>query len=471
MSYVLGAEGYGWVDDSAGIPTKPENGGVFYSEIPGSSSAASGLPAVQAEADGLAQVRRMIEVASKKLGVDSATALSYLSALGTPGYQNQFGIVGDMHSPGYWDQPGIANLAYVAQNYHPDDAGWFSGMMSTIGSGVKDLGTNFVLPAMAMYAGVSGLGGAFGAAEGEAGLASAAEGAGGLDWSSIQSIPGSGSAGYAGSGVAMDFTSLIGADGDVTAAIDAISNSGLSMDQKIQAMQAVNNAASGGTWADYLANPEMYSSGAAGGSNWLSKVTDYVTNNPGTTAQTALKALGLTTSNGGVDWGKLLGAGLSSGLGAYASNKQTNALADLSNKYMEMGAPYRAKLASLYADPSSFLKDPSVTASVDQGTNALMRSLSTQGNPFGSGNALQQGQDYATKGLYSQLGAEKDRLAGFGGLTAYNAAAPQAATNSIASSGNVYNAIGSGLGNIFNPPQTAAQQLTALQKALNGTGA
>lgn len=206
----------------------------------------------------------------------------------------------------------------------------------------------------------------------------------------------------------------------------------------------------------------------------LSSLASAAGTSPGTLLETikqyggniksALSALGMTTG----DAMKAIGALGSSVLGYMGSTAQTNALNAQSDKYMAMGQPYRDKLAALYADPSSFLKDPSVTTSVDQGTNALMRSLSTQGNPWGSGNALTQGQDYATKNLYSQLGAEKDRLAGFGGLTAYNNAAPQAATNAIQSSGNAYNAIGSGIGNIFSPPETAAQQMSSLRKLLGG---
>jgi len=165
---------------------------------------------------------------------------------------------------------------------------------------------------------------------------------------------------------------------------------------------------------------------------------------------------------------KNLGSLLSSGLGAYASNKQTTALEDQAKRYEGYGAPYRQKLSDLYANPDSFLTSKEVQTPVQQGTNALMRSLSTQGNPFGSGNALQQGQSYASDQLFGKLGQEKDRLAGFGGLSSYNQAAPQTATNAIQSTSNGYNAIGSGLGNIFNPPQTASQTMAEFLKTMRG---
>jgi hypothetical protein len=182
----------------------------------------------------------------------------------------------------------------------------------------------------------------------------------------------------------------------------------------------------------------------------------------------AFKAATGSGSGGGTDWLKTLGSLGAAGLGAYASNKQTNALEAQAQRYEGYGAPYRQKLSELYKDPTSFLSSPEVRVPVDQGTSSLMRSLSTQGNPFGSGNALQQGQSYASDQLFGKLGQEKDRLAGFGGLSSYNQAAPQASTNAINSSSNAWNAVGAGANNIFNPPQTQAQTMAEWAKAMRG---
>jgi hypothetical protein len=182
----------------------------------------------------------------------------------------------------------------------------------------------------------------------------------------------------------------------------------------------------------------------------------------------AFKAATGNSSGGGTDWMKMLGGLGSSALGAYASNQQTNALEQQAQRYEGYGAPYRQKLSDLYKDPTSFLSSPEVRVPVDQGTSSLMRSLSTQGNPFGSGNALQQGQSYASDQLFGKLGQEKDRLAGFGGLSSYNQAAPQASTNAINSGANAWNAVGAGANNIFNPPQTQAQTMAEWAKAMRG---
>ncbi len=160
------------------------------------------------------------------------------------------------------------------------------------------------------------------------------------------------------------------------------------------------------------------------------------------------------------DYLKIGGQLASTLLGVYGANRQTSQLQNLSNQFAGYGAPYRARLAESYADPAAFLKNsPDINAAVGQGTDALARSLSVQGNPAGSGHALQELQNYATTGLYGKLGQERDRLAGFGGLTAYNQAAPTAATNAVNSQAGVPNAIGAGISAITNPVKTTYQTM------------
>ena len=124
-----------------------------------------------------------------------------------------------------------------------------------------------------------------------------------------------------------------------------------------------------------------------------------------------------------------------------------------------MGAPYRDRLGALYSDPTAFLNSPEVKIPVQMGTDALARSLSTQGNPAGSGSALQQLQSYASDQLFGKLGSEKDRLAGFGGLTQYASAAPVLGANAINAERGVYDALGYGVGQVTNPPRSLADIL------------
>ena len=86
------------------------------------------------------------------------------------------------------------------------------------------------------------------------------------------------------------------------------------------------------------------------------------------------------------------------------------------------GAPYRDRLAGLYADPTSFLSSPEVMVPVQQATDALARALSVKGNPAGNPAAMSEIQNYASNQLFGRLGQEKDRLSGFGGLSAFNQA-------------------------------------------------
>lgn len=175
---------------------------------------------------------------------------------------------------------------------------------------------------------------------------------------------------------------------------------------------------------------------------------------PGQESTTGVPATGGSSSLAAPSLSEMALRGLPAAFGAYASDRQSSAYGDLAGQYQQMGEPYRQRLSDLYSDPSSFLNSPEVQLPIQQGTNILARSLSTQGNPAGSGNALQELQNYSTNALYSRLGQEKDRLAGFGGLTAYNQAAPGAAANAINAKKGVYDAIGAGAADIFNPAQS-----------------
>jgi hypothetical protein len=148
-----------------------------------------------------------------------------------------------------------------------------------------------------------------------------------------------------------------------------------------------------------------------------------------------------------------LGAIAPAALGVIGSNQQANAYGDLAGQYMAMGAPYRSRLSELYNNPDEYLNSDEVQVPVQQATNVLARSLSRQGNPAGSGNALQELQNYAASLLFGKLGQEKDRLAGFGGLSAYNQAAPGAAGSEIGARKGIYDALGAGAADIFNPPK------------------
>jgi hypothetical protein len=186
---------------------------------------------------------------------------------------------------------------------------------------------------------------------------------------------------------------------------------------------------------------------------------------PNTALGRILASMGITGLSS--DLLSVLGNAAPGLLGAYASSRQTDAMKTMSDQFAGYGAPYRQRLADLYADPSKFLSSPDVQKPVQMGSDIMARSLSVQGNPTGSGNALQQLQSYSADQLFGRLGQEKDRLGGFGGLTAYNSAAPSAASNAIGANANVANSLGAAANNVFNPPKTLAQQLQEF-KTLSG---
>lgn len=165
---------------------------------------------------------------------------------------------------------------------------------------------------------------------------------------------------------------------------------------------------------------------------------------------------------------RMAGQVLPSIISAYGSNEQRKSQEQLAAEYRAMGAPYRDRLAALYANPNAFLTSPEVTVPVQQGTDSLARALSVNGNPAGSGRALQEIQNYSANQLFGKLGQEKDRLAGFGGLSFYNQAAPGASTAAINAQGQVYGDLGYGVGNVMNPQQyNNNQSLAAILKAYN----
>ena len=132
-------------------------------------------------------------------------------------------------------------------------------------------------------------------------------------------------------------------------------------------------------------------------------------------------------------------------ISAYGSGKQADAYSDLANKYMAMGAPYRDELSRISADPNAFYTSPTAT----KATESVLQRLSSQyGNPAGNPYA----QALTVDALYDQYGAERDRLAGYGGLTQYASAAPGAASQAIGAKGTVYGDLGYGVGSALNPP-------------------
>lgn len=200
-------------------------------------------------------------------------------------------------------------------------------------------------------------------------------------------------------------------------------------------------------------------------------VTQFYMNNPGQLLQDLTPKLGSQAAQSAVgrllsgnasagDWASIIGKLGATALGVAGASQQTRSLQQLANRFDSYGAPYRARLAETYANPTGWLQSPEVQGPVQQGVNDMARALSMQAP---GGSVMHELTDYASNQLFGKLGQERDRLAGFGGLTGYSAAAPAAMTAATQSQAGPFNALGAGLNTITNPQRTLAQDLMDLR--------
>lgn len=169
----------------------------------------------------------------------------------------------------------------------------------------------------------------------------------------------------------------------------------------------------------------------------------------------ALTSLGLSLTDSDTD---LLGKLLGTGLGALGASKKEDATSDLYKTFLDMGAPYRASLASLEANPSSYYKSPEVQGALQQGSDTLAKSLSAKvGNPILNPTAMQEMQNYTTNGLLGQLNQRRNFLAAAGGLGTSQAAnlGSQAAQANV----GLYDVLGAGLRSVFGNQRDYAGEL------------
>lgn len=157
--------------------------------------------------------------------------------------------------------------------------------------------------------------------------------------------------------------------------------------------------------------------------------------------------------------GQVAGAGL----GAYASNQQSGALTDMANKYLEYGAPSRARYEASMSpgfNPSSI---PGYQGAVDNSMQTMLRKLSTQGNPFGNPGGLIEANKSVVAGTALPALQEYQRLnAGTGGIASLNAAAPSTSAAATGANANIYNAIGYGIDQATAQPSTLDSLLKRL---------
>jgi hypothetical protein len=172
----------------------------------------------------------------------------------------------------------------------------------------------------------------------------------------------------------------------------------------------------------------------------------------------------------------LLGKVLPSALGAYGANQQANSYQDMMNQYFSLGAPYRSLLQQSYQPGFDISKEPGFQNAMDTTMNTYMRAASAGnaqgvagGNPFNNPGAFMESQKYLAGNLaLPYLQNYRSGLSSSGQLGLGPAA--QFGGNSIQSQGGVYDAIGYGLGEVFNPKPDYMKQFAQMfqPKLANG---
>lgn len=172
------------------------------------------------------------------------------------------------------------------------------------------------------------------------------------------------------------------------------------------------------------------------------------------------------------DLGRILGTGAAT-IGSVAADKQrADALRELSDKYMALGAPSRARYEASFAPGFKPTDIPGFQGALDTSADTILRRMSTSGNPFGNPGGLTQAMDYLAGNLgLPAINQYRNQNAATGGFGAFSTAAPGAATGSIGATGDIYSDIGRGAGDILNPPTDLAKLLRQYGGGASRSGA
>ncbi len=163
-------------------------------------------------------------------------------------------------------------------------------------------------------------------------------------------------------------------------------------------------------------------------------------------------------------WGKLL----ATGLGAYGSNQQANALKGLAGTYQEYGAPSRARFEASMSpgfDPSSI---PGYAGALDTASKSILARLSASGgNPWGNPGGLIEANKAIINGTAMPAINEYQRLNANTGFGSSMNAALGLQGQAIGADANVLNALGYGVNAITNPTPSITELLAQIAKAGN----
>lgn len=162
------------------------------------------------------------------------------------------------------------------------------------------------------------------------------------------------------------------------------------------------------------------------------------------------------------DYLQLAGGVGSSLLGVAGSNAQADAYGNVADKYLALGAPYRAKLLETYAPGYSIADSPDFKNALDVGAQAAARATSAKyGNPVDNPGAYAEMQKYISGSLaLPQLNTTRSQLGTFGQLGTNIAGAND--TQAAGQTSGIYNSIGTGLYNLTQPQSPVTGALSKL---------
>lgn len=182
------------------------------------------------------------------------------------------------------------------------------------------------------------------------------------------------------------------------------------------------------------------------------------------------KAINALTENGGNNsLVKSLGAAGAGIAGYLGSKSQASDYMKLADRYDAYGAPSRSRYESSFQPGFTMANDPGYTDALNQSSKATLHGLSAQGqgNPADNPNAWAQSlKDNYQQTAYPALQNYRTLNANAGGIASAAPAAIGFQKDAIQSNLAGTQAIGSAANNIFNPPQTTAQQFAQLSQLL-----
>lgn len=169
------------------------------------------------------------------------------------------------------------------------------------------------------------------------------------------------------------------------------------------------------------------------------------------------------------DYLKIAGIAASTGLGVLGAKGQQDALSGVSDKYLALGAPHRARLESTYAPGFDLNNEPGFKSAMDTAAQTQARLWSPRvGNPADQPAAQAEIQKYLFGNVaLPQLNTMRSQLGTFGQLGVNTAGT--AAMGGAQTSGGMYDALGYGLSNLLAPKEDDLASLLRKFNLSSGT--